>query len=329
MGTPLQIRRVQPIGQPMGDAIVLPYQRSRLLLMAVLSVAMGLLGLLMLLVGDGGGRLIGALALVFFGGGAAVLATMAAQPGMIAFTRHGLSGESRWARAFVPWSAVTGVGESWIGTNRMVVVDVDDPTHVVTSRGIGWLKGLNARAGLPDLAFPTNLLGSSTPVLVTAVKRYATDPEARGRIGTAKDLAALLERAGAEPASSSGTASPTAAAPVVAGVLLWVVGGAGLLLALLGLLGDPAPGREESRALGTALIGGGGGLALVAAWLLGHRPRAGRLLGIAAAVVAGFIGGVVTQGERNGMAGLVVGGLVILAAATIAWQLWRWRPDVS
>ena len=81
MSTPLEIRRVEPIGQPMGDAFVLAYQRNRLILMTVLSLAFAVVGLILVIVGDGGERIGGALAVLFFGGGAVALGTMVAQPG--------------------------------------------------------------------------------------------------------------------------------------------------------------------------------------------------------------------------------------------------------
>jgi hypothetical protein len=318
MSTPLDIRRVEPIGQPVSDAIVLSYQRTRLILMTVLSLAFAVVGLVLVIVGDGGARIGGALAVLFFGGGAIALGTMAAQPGTIAFTRHGLAGETRWARTFVPWTAVIGVHERWIGSNPMVVIDVDDPARLVTSRGIGWLKSLNGRAGFPDLAFPSNLLGESAPILVHAVTRYATDPEARARIGTPGELQALL---GVRPA----TGSSVSGGLDVARVLLWIIGVAALLLAAVALTGDADPGREGSRATGSVLIGGIGFIAVAGAWLLPRRPRIGRIVGLVASAGILLIGWILTQTTRGGLASVIVGVAVVIVGLVIGQRLLRGR----
>ena len=113
MSTPLEIRRGQPIGQPMGDAFVLPYQRTRLILMTVLSIAFAVVEIILVIVGDGGERIGGALAVLFFGGGAVAPARWSPSP-TIALTRHGLAADPA-GRAVLPWSALTAVGERWIG----------------------------------------------------------------------------------------------------------------------------------------------------------------------------------------------------------------------
>ena len=124
------------------------------------------------------------------------------------------------------------------------------------------------------------MLGASAPILVDAVTRYATDPDARARIGTPAELQAMLGNAPAPSSTDRGTDD-------VARVLLWVIGVAAVLLAAVALAGEPDPGREASRAAGSALIGGIGLVAIAGGWLLPRRPRIGRIVGLVA--VAGVL----------------------------------------
>jgi hypothetical protein len=162
-------------------------------LFALLCLPFAAVGVALLLLSpDIGERVMGAFTLLFFGGGGLVLLATSVRPGFVALTREGIAAQTRFARSFAPWEAIVGIGRAHIGPTEMITVDVDDPSSIRTSRGIGWLTSINARAGYPDLAFPTNLLGKGSEVLETGVRVYATNPERRARIGSPAEHEALV-----------------------------------------------------------------------------------------------------------------------------------------
>ena len=174
-------------------AFVGEYSATRTLLLAIGSALFALMGLVLVFVSEDG-RLIGAICLLFFGAGAVVLGMSVGRPGRVALSPEGIGIESRFGEAFAPWDAVTGVGRAWIGRNEMLTIDVTDPSRLQTSRGIGWLKGLNRSMGMPDLSIPTSLLGSRADVLERAIGYYLADPDARQRIGSVEDSSGSARR---------------------------------------------------------------------------------------------------------------------------------------
>ncbi|MEP6469545.1 MAG: STM3941 family protein [Chloroflexota bacterium] len=309
------------------DAFIIEYSRRRTLLMAILCGAFALLGAVLLLIGDGADRFWGAVCLVFFGGGAVALGMQVRRPGRFALTPDGLYSESKLAHAFAPWDAILGVSRAHISRQEMLTVDVTDASLIETSRGIGWLKGLNQSMGMPDLAFPTSLLGERAEVLERAISHYVKHPEQRPRIGTVAELQRLVPLIGAEGhAPESPSRAGNSAVPLPARWILWVGGALGLLASLAAVVGDGDPARQGSRLLGALLFGTTSVAALGSAWLLPRRPRLGRVLGILAAAGGLFLGWVVTQ-TADEIPRVLVGLAIAGCAAVVAWQLARWtRP---
>lgn len=121
--------------------------------------------------------------------------------------------------------------------------------------------------------------------------------------------------------------SPPRNVPTAVRPLLWAGGGAGLLFTILGALGGSDPGRETSHLLGVLVFGTTSAAALLAAWLLPRRPHAGRALGFVAAAGALFIGWLLTQSTGSGLGAVMIGIVIALAGAYVAWRLFRWsRP---
>lgn len=327
MDQPIRRGRATVRGMPT-EAFIVEYSRGRTLLMTVLSATLALVGLLLLLVGDGDGRFWGGVCLLFFGAGTVALGTQVRRPGRLALTPGGLYGESRFAHAFAPWDSIAGVGRSHISRSEMITVDVTDASRLETSGGIAWLKGLNQSMGMPDLAFPTSLLGSRAGALEKAIAHYVAHPEARPRIGSEAELRRLLAEIG-QPAIPAGDTPRSEgmrpAAPTAAHVILWLAGGLGLLLTAAAALGEPDPGREGSRLIGLLIFGTSSVAALGSAWLLTRRPSVARPLGLLAAAGGLFIGWAVTQ-NAGGLPGALIGLGVGGAALLVGWQLARWSP---
>ena len=326
MGEAIRRGHVNVLGQPT-DAFVVELSARRTLVMAVLSAVFGVIGIFMIVAGDTGQKVIGAISLLFFGGGAVVLASQVRQPGRWALTRRGLYGESRFASAFAPWEAIVGVGRVHLTNTEMLAVEVSDPAQITTSRGIGWLKGINRSMGYPDLAIPTSLLGSRTEALERGIAFYVAEPEARERIGSASELERLTAAVGIAGPSDDGP--PTAVkpdTPVVARVLLWLCGTLGLLVTLAALLSEPEAGREGARLVGATVFGCASVAALGSALLLSRRPRIGRILGFVAAAGGLFLGWVVVQNASE-LPGAFVGIAIAATGLVVAWQLARWAPQ--
>jgi len=114
-------------------------------------------------------------------------------------------------------------------------------------------------------------------------------------------------------------------APLASRVLLYTLGGLGLFAASAALFGESEPGRAATRITGGVVFGVISGAAVVAAYLLGRRPRAGRGLGIAAAAGGLFLGWLVAVGTSRGLGTVLIGIAIVVASGVIAWQLWRWR----
>lgn len=318
--------RARVRGEPT-DAFVVEYSPRRTLLMAILCAVFALLSLVVLLVGDGWEKFWGGVGAALFGGGAVVLGKQVRRPGLVALTGAGLHAESGIARAFAPWEAIVGVGRARISRQEMLTVDVTDASHIETSRNVDWLKRLNQAMGMPDLAFPTSLLGRRSEVLERAIGHYIAHPEARSQIGTEAELERLVSEIGADDGGKAPTPSSDSSVPTVARVLLWVGGAAGLLLTIAGALGEADPGRERSRLIGVLLFGTTSVAGLASAWLLPRRPGLGRVLGLVAAAGGLFLGWVVTQSSGE-LPGVLVGLAMAAAGAVVAWQLVRWsgRP---
>ncbi len=312
------------LGQPT-DAFIVEFSARRTLVMAAVSAAFALIGIAMIVAGDTGEKVIGAICLLSFGGGAVILASQVRRPGRWALTRRGLYGESRFASAFAPWEAIVGVGRVHFANNEMLAVDVTDAAHITTSRGVGWLKGINGPMGYPDLAIPTSLLGSRAEALEGGIAFYLSQPQARERIGSATELERLTAALGNAAPHSDAPPARTPGAPIVPRILLWLSGSLGLVLTLAALLGESEAGREGSRLVGAAIFGAISASALGSAYLLTRRPRTGRILGFAAAAGGVFIAWVVVQ-NADELPGALVGTAIGAAAVFVAWQLARWSP---
>ncbi|HYI67295.1 MAG TPA: STM3941 family protein [Candidatus Limnocylindrales bacterium] len=325
MGEAIRRGRINVLGQPT-DAFVVEFSARRTLVMAVLSAMFGLIGIFMIVAGDTGQKVIGAISLLFFGGGAVVLASQVRRPGRWALTRHGLYGESRFASAFAPWEAIVGIGRVHLTNTEMLAVEVGDPAQITTSRGLGWLKGINRSMGYPDLAIPTSLLGSRTEALERGIAFYVAEPEARERIGTASELERLNAAIGIAGPSDDGRPTVKPDTPVVARVLLWLSGALGLLITLVALLSEPEAGRESARLVGAAVFGGTSVAALGSAFLLTRRPLIGKILGFVAAAGGLFLGWVVVRNASE-LPGALVGIAIAATGLIVAWQLVRWAPQ--
>lgn len=316
--------RINVLGQPT-DAFFVDFSAGRTLAMAVLSAAFGLVGIWMIVAGSTEQKLIGAMAVLFFGGGGVVLAMQVKRPGRWALTKRGLYGESRFASTFAPWDAIAGVGRIHQSNSEMLAVDVVDPSRITTSRGMGWLKGINRSAGFPDLAIPTSLLGSRTEAPERGIAFYLADPPARHRIGSASELERLTEAIGIDATTSSDTASTRPSAPLVPRILLWLTGALGLAITIVAMLDEPTPGREGTRLAGAAIFGATSVAALGSAFLLTRRPTAGRILGFLAAAGGLFVAWAIIRGSSD-LPGALVGTAIGAAAIIVAWQLARWTP---
>jgi hypothetical protein len=309
----------------LNDAFIVEYSRRRTLLMAILCGGFAVLGLLILVFGDGPDRFWGGICLIFFGGGTIVLGTQVRRPARIALAAAGLYSESRFAHAFVPWNAIAGVGRAHFSGQEMLTVDVSDASRIETSRGIGWLKGLNQSMDLPDFALPISLLGSRADVLERALAHYVDHAEDCSRIGTVDELQRLARVSGAEDQSAS---SPRGRSdlPNTARWILWVGGSIGLFFSIGAVLSDVDPERRGSRMLGALLFGTTSVAALGSAWLLPRQPRIARVLGILAAAGGMFLGWLVTQ-TADTLPRVLVGVAIAGGAAFVAWSLarWSWR----
>jgi hypothetical protein len=326
MQHPLRRGRVRLRGQPT-DAFIIEYSRRRTLLMAILCGGFAVLGLLILLLGEGADRFWGAICLIFFGGGAIVLGTQVRRPGRIALAAAGLYSDSTLAHAFAPWDAIVGVNRAHISGQEILTVDVTDASRIETSRGIGWLKGLNQAMDMPDFALPISLLGSRADVLERAISHYVGHAENRSRIGTLGELERLVRVSGAQEQSASPPRG-SSDVPDAARWILWVAGAIGLFITTAGLLGDVDPERRGSRLLGAALFGTTSVAAVGSAWLMPRRPRIGRALGILAGAGGMFLGWVITQ-SADELPGVLVGVAIAGCAAFVAWRLarWSWRKS--
>ena len=314
------------------SAFFVEYSRRRTVVMSVLNAAFAIVGLVMLVVGDAEAKPWGGASVLLFGGGAVVLGMSVWRPGRFSLTRAGLLVESRFGRAFAPWDAIVSVERTHLQRQEMLTVDVADISRIEASPRLSWLKTLNESMGMPDLAFPTSLLGERTDVLEHAIARYIAHPAARSRIGTAPELERLIGEAPARMnvKLSDEPSSPKPAAPTASRVMLWVGGAAALLLTLAGIIDGSAPGREGSHLLGVLVFGTTSVAALLAAWLLPRRPRTGRGFGFVAAAGAFFIGWLLTQSSRSGLGAVIIGIVIAAAGAYVAWDFFRWsRRDES
>ena len=308
------------------NAFIVEYSRRRTVVMSVLSAGFAIIGVVMILAGDPEAKLWGGVSLVLFGGGAVVLAMSISRPGRFSLTPAGLLVESRFGRAFAPWDAIVSVERSHIQRQEMLTVDVVDASRIETSPRLSWLKRLNESMGMPDLAFPTSLLGDRTHALQRAIAHYIANPEARSRIGSAAELERLLGETPARMGMEAAEAPPSRkrAVPLAPRVMLWFGGMAGLLLTVAGVLGGSDPGRETSHLLGVLVFGTTSVAALLAAWLLPRRPATGRGLGLVAASGALFIGWLLTQSSRSGLGAVIIGIVIAATGAYVAWELFRW-----
>ncbi len=308
------------------NAFFVEYSRRRTVVMSVLNAGFALVGLFMLVAGDTEAKLWGGASVVLFGGGAVVLGMSVWRPGRFSLTPAGLLVESRFGRAFAPWDAIVSVERTHLQRQEMLTVDVGDISRIETHPRLSWLKTLNESMGMPDLAFPTSLLGERTHVLEHAIAYYIAHPEARSRIGTVAEFERLTAEGPArtdvkrpEDPSSAKREVPTASR-----VMLWVGGIAGLLLTLAGIVDGSDPGRESSHLLGVLVFGTTSVAALLAAWLLPRRPTTGRRFGLIAAAGAVFIGWLLTQSSRSGLVAVVIGIVIAAIGAYVAWELFRW-----
>ena len=319
--TSIQVRPLTVDGRST-PAVVISYLARRMALFGALSALFSVGGVFMLVDEDLGTKLIGALAVLFFGGGAALLAFQARRPGFVALTRDGILAESPVARVSAPWDAIIGVGRQSIGRSEMIVIDVDDPSRIRTTRGIGWLRQLNSATGFPDLAYPTNLLGGGSEVLEAGVRRYVSEPERRARIGDDAELRSLLEESGARTTMSR---TARAAGPASARWLLWALGALAAFTAILSIVSTSDPDRGSNRLLGAVVIGLIGAACLVAAWQFERRPRLARVLGLLATAGLGLIGWLLLGTGNRPMSNIIVGIVLLAAGLVLAWLLFRWR----
>ncbi|MCA1572836.1 MAG: hypothetical protein LC798_21595 [Chloroflexi bacterium] len=307
-------------------AFFVEYSRRRTAVMSALSAGFAVVGVVMLLAEDTEARLLGGASLVLFGGGAVVLAMSVRRPGRFSMTPAGLLVESTFGRAFAPWNEIVSVERTLIQRQEMLIVDVADITRIETSPRLSWLKRLNESMGMPDLAFPTSLLGERADDLERAIAHYIAHPDARSGVGTPAGLERLLGTPAAERRHGASAGQPTRrpAVPTASRALLWLGGVAGLLITVGGALGGSDPGRETSHLLGVLVFGTTSVAALIAAWLLPRRPRAGRGFGMVAAAGAVFIGWLLTQSPRSGLGAVLIGVGVAAAGAYVGWEVFRW-----
>ena len=322
MRSGVEARRIAVEGKVV-DAFVFAYSARRMLLAGLVCALFVLVGVAMLFSGDGEQRFWGGACVLLFGVGTVLAGASVRRPGFVALTREGIAAESRFGRMFTPWNAVIGVDRTWIGRSEMIVVYVSDPAQIRTTRGIGWLKALNATVRLPDLSFPTWMLGSAARLLEAGVRLYAGDPDRRERIGKVDELRALTEQA--DPNGAASVRRRAWQAPRVATGILWVIGVGGLLLSALALMDLSDAERPASRLLGAGVFICVCGAATASAWLLGRRPGAGRIVGLLAAAGLLFLGWILTTSPRATGTTVILGLVLIAAGALIGWQLFRWR----
>jgi hypothetical protein len=313
------------------NAFFVEHSRRRTVVMSVLNAAFAIVGLVMLVAGDTEAKLWGGASVLLFGGGAVVLGMSVWRPGRFSLTPAGLLVESRFGRAFAPWDAIVSVERTHLQRQEMLTVDVSEISRIETHPRLSWLKTLNESMGMPDLAFPTSLLGERTHVLEHAIAHYIAHPEARSGIGTVAELERLT---GEGPARmhvrpTEELSRPKRAVPTTSRVMLWLGGILGLLLTLAGIVDGSDPGREMPHLLGVLVFGTTSVAALLAAWLLPRRPSTGRRFGFVAAAGAIFIGWLLTQSSRSGLVAVLIGFVIAAAGAYVAWELFRWSRRVA
>ena len=114
--------------------------------------------------------------------------------------------------------------------------------------------------------------------------------------------------------------------PPLARRLLWATGLGLDVLAIIGLLAEVEPDRVGSRIAGAVVLAAVGALALAAALLASRRPAVSRFLGLGSAVGMLFVAWLVLTQPGVNLLSILVWSAVIVVAATIGWQLFRWRP---
>ncbi|MFG6460572.1 hypothetical protein ACG04Q_03245 [Roseateles sp. DXS20W] len=103
--------------------------------------------------------------------------------GYLQFDPDGLSLGDRHGRAHVPWDAITGIARTDLHTHPLVLVSVDAGAvqALPATHGPRLMKQMGRTHGQfgADFAIMTTAYGIDAPVLLAALRRYATQPAAR------------------------------------------------------------------------------------------------------------------------------------------------------
>lgn len=118
--------------------------------------------------------------------GGALLAGIAAgrlPGGHLQFDTEGITFAQRQGEARVPWDAITGLARHDISDNPCVLIAVDPDAVVAKPAHFRprLLKGMAQSHGMlgADFLIMTGAYGMDAPLLMAALKRYATEPAAR------------------------------------------------------------------------------------------------------------------------------------------------------
>ena len=180
------------------SAFVVDYARGSAVIGGVALLAMAAATVLLFIVslGDGAGIVERAL---FLGAGVlfaafGIFGLMTARVGSrLALTRDGVHLLSAAGEVFVPWDAITEIGEVSVHDNPFLALRVRSPDDI----RMGQLQRLahsvqRSMMGV-DVTVPLRPLLVEPAELTTALERYVTVPEARVAVGSAEELATIRQ----------------------------------------------------------------------------------------------------------------------------------------
>jgi hypothetical protein len=248
-----------------------------------------------------------------------VILLRARHGGRLALTRAGVSWIGPIGSAELEWDAIAGVGTVAVHETEFLAVRVRHPSRIEVGGPQRAIQDLERSMVGSDLNIPLRGIDVEPAELFAAFDRYRADPQARGRIGTAAELASLKRLAPPPPLPevlehrSPRNPRLAAWASLVYGILLG-------FFALSGFLGAERADNPGARLLGAALIGAIAGAFVAAGIVLMRGQRAGRWIaygaGVALIVVAAYA---MVRNPEGSTVGIAVIGVAVVVLLLVAW----------
>ena len=252
-----------------------------------------------------------------------VILVRARRGGRLALTRAGVSWIGPIGSAELEWDAIASVGTVAVHETEFLAVRVRHPSRIEVGGPQRALQDLERSMVGSDLNIPLRGIDVEPAELFAAFDRYRADREARGRIGTAAELASLKQLAPpAPPLEVLEDGSPrnprlSAWVSLVYGVLLG-------LFALSGFLGADRADNPGARLLGAALIGSIAGAFVVAGIVLMRGQRAGRWIAYGAGVALIAVAAYATVRNPDGSTvGIGIIGVTVVVLLLVGWAARR------